>query len=159
MSAQLSLVESSETIRENQVIEEAMQILDRRLFSRGPELTSPDDVANYLKLKLARLEHEVFSVLFLDAKHRVLDFETLFYGSIDGASVYPRQVINRALAHNASAVVLAHNHPSGCSEPSQADRTLTLTLKKSLALVEVRLLDHIIVGAGKPTSLAEYGWF
>lgn len=144
--------------QENQVIEEALLILERRVFSRGPELTSPGVVAEYLKVLLAQEEHEVFGVVFLDAKHRVLAFEILFHGSIDGASVYPRQVVKRALAHNASAVILTHNHPSGCSEPSQADRLLTHRLKETLDLVEVRVLDHFIVGAGRPTSLAEYGW-
>ena len=144
--------------QENQVIKDALLILERRVFSRGPELTSPGVVAEYLKVLLAQEEHEVFGVVFLDAKHRVLAFEVLFHGSIDGASVYPRQVVKRALAHNAGAVILCHNHPSGCTAPSQADRTLTLQLKEALALVEVRVLDHFIVGAGHPTSLAECGW-
>ncbi|MDH1440369.1 DNA repair protein RadC [Pseudomonas sp. GD03721] len=144
--------------QEDQVIEEALLILERRVFSRGPELTSPGVVAEYLKVLLAQEEHEVFGVVFLDTKHRVLAFEVLFHGSIDGASVYPRQVVKRALAHNAGAVILCHNHPSGCTVPSQADRTLTLRLKEALALVEVRVLDHFIVGAGRPTSLAENGW-
>ena len=103
-------------------------------------------------------EHEVFGVIFLDAKHRVLAFEVLFHGSIDGASVYPRQVVKRSLAHNAAAAIFVHNHPSGCTEPSQADRVLTARLKEALALIEVRVLDHFIVGEGRPLSLAEYGW-
>lgn len=164
MNTQLALIGSTplntdaRTTREDQVIEEALLILERRVFSRGPELTSPGLVAEYLQVLLAQEEHEVFGVVFLDTKHRVLTFEVLFHGSIDGASVYPRQVVKRALAHNAAAVILTHNHPSGCTEPSQADRTLTLHLKEALALVEVRVLDHFIVGEGRPTSLAEYGW-
>lgn len=163
MNIQLTLIETphieAERIaQENRVIGEALTILDRRLFTRGPELTAPDAVVDYLKLHLAQQEHEVFAVVFLDAKHRVLQFEELFYGSIDGARVYPRQVVKRALAHNAAAVILAHNHPSGCSEPSQADRVLTARLTEALALVEVRVLDHFIVGAGRPLSFAEYGW-
>ncbi|HFH3285702.1 RadC family protein [Pseudomonas aeruginosa] len=150
--------EDARITEENQVIEEALLILERRVFSRGPELTSPGVVAEYLKVLLAQEEHEVFGVVFLDAKHRVLAFEVLFHGSIDGASVYPRQVVKRALVHNAAAVILTHNHPSGCTDPSQADRALTCRLREALELVEVRVLDHFIVGAGRPTSLAECGW-
>lgn len=163
MGTQLMLIENTDfeadrIAQENRVIDEALLILDRRLFSHGPDLVSPDAVAAYLKLQLAQQEHEVFGVIFLDAKHRVLAFEILFYGSIDGASVYPRQVIKRSLAHNAGAAILVHNHPSGCTEPSQADRLLTARLKESLALVDVRVLDHFIVGEGRPLSLAEHGW-
>lgn len=163
MNTQLTLTETTEVeaariAQENRVIEQALQILDQRIFTRGPELTSPGLVADYLKLQLAQQEHEVFGVVFLDGKHRVLQFEVLFHGSIDGASVYPRQVIKRALAHNAAAVILTHNHPSGCPEPSQTDRTLTARLKEALALVDVRVLDHFIVGEGRSLSLAEYGW-
>ena len=164
MNTQLARIDSTHlntdarTIREDRLIEEALLILERRVFSRGPELTSPGLVAEYLKVLLAQEPHEVFGVVFLDSKHRVLAFEVLFHGSIDGASVYPRQVVKRSLAHNAAAVILTHNHPSGCTEPSQADRTLTLRLKETLALVDVRVLDHFIVGEGRPTSLAECGW-
>lgn len=163
MNTQLTLIETTDfkaarIAQENRVIEKALQILDQRIFTRGPELTSPSLVADYLKLQLAQQDHEVFGVVFLDAKHRVLQFEVLFHGSIDSASVYPRQVVKRALAHNAAAVILTHNHPSGCPQPSQADRTLTARLKETLALVEVRVLDHLIVGEGRPLSLAEYGW-
>jgi DNA repair protein RadC len=163
MHTPLALMESpgldAERIaQENRVIDQALQILDRRLFSRGPELTTPAMVAEYLKLLLVQQEHEVFAVIFLDAKHRVLQCEVLFHGSIDSASVYPRQVVKRALAHNAAAVILTHNHPSGCPEPSQADRLLTARLKDILNLVDVRVLDHFIVGEGRPLSLAEYGW-
>ena len=163
MSTQLTLTETSDfeadrIAQENRVIDEALRILDRRLFTRGPELTSPDAVASFLKLQLAQQEHEVFGVIFLDAKHRVLAFEVLFHGSIDGASVYPRQVVKRALAHNAAALILTHNHPSGVAEPSQADRVLTRRLKEALELVDVRVLDHFIVGDGEPLSMAEYGW-
>ncbi len=97
-------------------------------------------------------------VCFLDTKHRVLAFEVLFYGTIDGASVYPRQVVKRALANNAAALILTHNHPSGVAEPSQADKILTERLKEALALVDVRVLDHFIVGDGEPLSMVENGW-
>lgn len=163
MGTQLLLVEHTDFeadrhVQEDRVIDEALHILDRRLFSRGPDLASPDAVAAYLKLQLAQHEHEVFGVIFLDAKHRVLAFEILFYGGIDGASVYPRQVVKRCMVHNAGAAILVHNHPSGCTEPSQADRLLTARLKETLALVDVRVLDHFIVGKGRSLSLAEYGW-
>ena len=125
---------------------------------RDSALESPQAVRDYLKARLRHEPHEVFGCLFLDSKHRVLAFEVLFQGSIDGASVYPRQVVKRALAHNAAAAILTHNHPSGVAEPSQADRLLTQRLKEALALVEVRVLDHFIVGDGEPLSMAEYGW-
>ena len=115
-------------------------------------------VRDYLKAQLRHEPHEVFGCLFLDTRHRVLAFEALFQGSIDGASVYPRQVVKRALAHNAAALILVHNHPSGVAEPSQADRLLTQRLKEALGLIEVRVLDHFVVGDGEPQSLAELGW-
>jgi DNA repair protein RadC len=163
MNTPLKLIETSDfeadrIVQENQLIDEALHILDRRLFNRGPNLTAPDTVAAYLKLHLAQQEHEVFGVIFLDARHRVLAFEILFHGSIDGASVYPRQVVKRSLTHNAAAAIFVHNHPSGCTAPSQADRVLTARLKEALALIDVCVLDHFIVGEGCPLSLAEYGW-
>ena len=143
---------------EDQLIESALQILDRRLFTRGPTLQSPGEVSQYLKLQLAAMDHEVFGVIYLDSAHRAITFEVLFHGSVNAAVVHPRQVIKRALTHNAAAVIVAHNHPSGCSTPSQADRHLTAQLKKAMALVDVELLDHFIIAAGAPLSLAEYGW-
>lgn len=125
---------------------------------RDSVLESPQAVRDYLKAQLRHQPHEVFGCLFLDSKHRVLAFEVLFHGSIDGASVYPRQVVKRALAHNAAALILTHNHPSGVAEPSHADRVLTQRLQEALALVEVRVLDHFVVGDGEPLSMAEYGW-
>ncbi|WP_282286990.1 RadC family protein [Pseudomonas sp. PS02302] len=125
---------------------------------RDSALESPQQVRDYLKARLRHEPHEIFACLFLDTRHRVLAFEALFHGTIDGASVYPRQVVKRALAHNAAAVILTHNHPSGIAEPSQADRLLTTRLKDALALVDVRVLDHFIVGDGEPLSMAEYGW-
>jgi len=126
---------------------------------RGSALQSPRAVKDYLKAQLRHEPHEVFACLFLDTKHRLLGFEALFRGSIDSASVYPRQVVKRALAHNAAALILCHNHPSGVSEPSQADLHLTQRLKEALALIEVRLLDHFIIGDGEPLSMVEHGWF
>ncbi|WAJ37284.1 DNA repair protein RadC [Pseudomonas sp. GOM7] len=160
---QLRLIEScdraaSKLADEDLTIGQAIQILERRLFSRGPELTSPEAVRNYLRIKLAPMENEVFGAVFLDTKHRTLAFEILFQGGIESANVYPREVVKRALAHNAAAMILTHNHPSGCSTPSEADRVLTQRLKEALALVQVRVLDHLIVGQGAPLSMAELGW-
>jgi DNA repair protein RadC len=120
-------------------------------------LAAPEDAARYLKARLLDLPHEVFCCLFLDTRHRLIRYEELFRGTIDGATVYPREVVKRALAHNASAVILGHNHPSGVSEPSEADRSITLKLAKALALVEIRLLDHVVVSRGGHVSLAERG--
>ena len=121
-------------------------------------LESPVAVRDYLKALLRHEPHEIFGCLFLDSKHRVLGFEALFQGTIDATVVYPRQVVKRALAHNAAAVIFCHNHPSGITEPSQADRTLTQRLIEALDLIEVRVLDHFIVGDGEPLSMVEYGW-
>ncbi len=139
------------------VLETARRHLAERR-RRDAALESPQAVRDYLKAQLRHEPHEVFGCLFLDTRHRVLAFEALFQGSIDGASVYPRQVVKRALAHNAAALILVHNHPSGVAEPSQADRLLTQRLKEALGLIEVRVLDHFVVGEGEPQSLAELGW-
>jgi len=125
---------------------------------QNPMLENPQAVRDYLKAMLRHEPHEVFGCLFLNSKHQVLTFEALFRGSIDSASVYPRQVVKRALAHNAAAVIFCHNHPSGSTEPSQADRVLTERLQEALELIEVRVLDHFIVGDGEPLSMVEYGW-
>lgn len=125
-------------------------------IQRGDALCSPDDTRNYLSAELGSYPHEVFACLFLDNRHRVLTFEKLFYGTIDGASVYPREVVRRAIAHNAAAVIFAHNHPSGVAEPSAADKQITQRLKDALALIEVRVLDHMIVG-DDVVSFAERG--
>ena len=121
-------------------------------------MASPQAVKDYLCLSLGSLEHEVFMVLFMDARNRLLAADQLFRGTLTQTSVYPREVVKRALAHNAAAVILAHNHPSGAPEPSQADRFLTESLKQALALVDVQVLDHIIVAAHRATSFAERGW-
>lgn len=139
------------------VLEMARRHLAEQL-RRDSALESPQAVRDFLKSRLRHEAHEVFACLFLDSRHRALAFEVLFHGSIDGASVYPRQVVKRALAHNAAAMILAHNHPSGIPEPSQADRLLTARLKEALALVDVRVLDHFVVGDGDPLSMAELGW-
>ncbi len=123
----------------------------------GDTLTSPDATRRYLQTRLITRPHEVFACLFLDTRHRVIRYEELFTGTIDGAAVYPREVVRRALDYNAAALILAHNHPSGIAEPSDADIHLTERLKQALGLVDVRILDHMIVGHGEVTSLAERG--
>ena len=120
-------------------------------------LNTPDTVRDYLRLHLAGLRHEVFFALWLDAQNRLIAAEELFRGTLTQASVYPREVVKKALAHNAAAVVLAHNHPSGSVAPSRADEVLTQTLKSALALIDVRVLDHVIVGPGQALSMAEKG--
>jgi DNA repair protein RadC len=127
-------------------------------LERGEALTDPHAAGRYFAQRLRGLPHEVFAALFLDTRHRALAFEELFRGTVDGAEVHPREVVRRALAHNAAAVIVGHNHPSGNGEPSAADRAITLRLKQALGLVEIRLLDHFVVGDGTPVSLAARGW-
>ena len=123
----------------------------------GPSLASPRATRDFLSANLRDLEHEVFCCLFLDKRHRLIEFEKLFRGTIDGASVHPREIVKLALRRNCAAVIIAHNHPSGVAEPSQADELITHRVKDALALVDIRLLDHIIVGDGACVSLAERG--
>ncbi|KLV07437.1 hypothetical protein ABT56_05060 [Photobacterium aquae] len=127
-------------------------------LKQGDALTSPDHTRRYLSHILRDRQREAFYVLFLDNQHRVLSGEVLFEGTIDAASVYPREVVKRSLELNAAALILAHNHPSGVAEPSQADRRLTRRLCDALALVDIRILDHFVVGDGEITSFAERGW-
>ena len=143
---------------------EALRVLPelaRRYFDEslpcGEAIRSPSDTEAFLKARLDHLPHEVFCCLFLDNRHRVLRFEELFRGTIDGTSVYPREVVKEALAVNAAAVILAHNHPRGVAEHIQADERITRRLKSALELVDIRLLDHLIIGAGRATSLASRG--
>lgn len=138
------------------VLEMSRRALQEEI-QRGDVLSSPRAVRDYLKLLLAGRGQEVFMVLFLDTQHRVIAFEELFHGTLSQTSVYPREVVKRALAHNAAAVILAHNHPSGVTEPSQADQLLTSALKQALALVDVTVLDHFVVAAGQTLSFAERG--
>ncbi len=143
---------------------EALRVLPelaRRYYSEslpaGETIRSPADTEGYLQARMRHLDHELFCCLFLDNRHRVLRFDELFRGTIDGTSVYPREVVKEALAINAAAVILAHNHPSGVAEPSQADERITRRLKSALELVDIRLLDHLIIGDGGATSLASRG--
>lgn len=138
------------------VLELARRVLAERLRER-PLFETPQAVRHYLQLQLGGLAHEVFAVLFLDSQHRLIAFEELFRGTLSQTSVYPREVVVRALGLNAAGVVLAHNHPSGLAKPSRADEALTQTLKSALALVDIRVLDHFVVTAGEATSMAELG--
>jgi len=139
------------------VIERALAILGARLLVPGEALENPAAVGAYLVLHLAEEEHETFTVLFLDNRHRVIACEDLFHGTIDGCSVHPREVVKRALRLNAAAVILSHNHPSGVPEPSAADIALTKRLQEALKLVDIRVLDHVVVGGLETVSFAERG--
>jgi len=139
-----------------QILEAARQAIERKM-QRGTSFTSPAAVKEYLRAKLAGLEHEVFAVLFMDTQHRLIEYAEMFRGTIDGASVYPRELVKEALRLNAAAVIVSHNHPSGNPEPSGADRALTQRLKEALGLVDVRMLDHVIVAGTDTTSFAERG--
>jgi DNA repair protein RadC len=138
------------------VLEMSRRALKEEL-QRGDALNSPRAVRDYLQLLLGGRHQEVFLVLFLDTQHRVIASEELFHGTLSQTSVYPREVVKRALAHNAAAVILAHNHPSGVAEPSQSDQLLTDALKQALSLVDVRVLDHFVVAVGQTLSFAEKG--
>ncbi len=129
----------------------------QELMLTGPALLNPQATRDFLRLKLRDLPHEVFCCLYLDNRHRVLAFEELFRGTVDGANVHPREVVKRALAHNAAALILAHNHPSGIAEPSQADQLITRRLKDALGLLDIRVLDHLVVGDTHCASFAELG--
>jgi len=126
-------------------------------LQRGAALQDPDSAGQLFRQRLRDQPHEVFACMFLDARHRMIAFEELFRGSISGAEVHPREVVRRCLTHNAAAVIFGHNHPSGMTEPSASDRSITLRLRDALTLIDVRVLDHFIVGDGPPVSLAARG--
>ncbi|KLN64484.1 RadC family protein [Vibrio sp. VPAP30] len=138
-----------------QILEKAAEIL-ADTYLRGDTYANPDKVKEYLRFKLGGLERETFAVMLLDNQNRLIDYVELFYGTIDAASIYPREVVKLTLKENAAAVILAHNHPSGIAEPSQADKHITERLKQALALVDIRILDHIIIGEDS-VSFAERG--
>ena len=144
-------------VTEADILQMAQQLAMSHL-SKGRTLTDPKQVFSHLQTLLQYHEYEVFALLLLDTKHRVVSFQELFRGTLDGACVYPREVVKIALEHNAAAVILVHNHPSDDPEPSQADRSLTSTLREALNLIGVRTLDHIVVGSGGCVSLAELGY-
>lgn len=140
-----------------QVLAAAQQIVDARMI-RGTSFKDPSVACEFFRNKLGHLEREVFAAVMLDTRHRLIEFVELFRGTIDGAEVHPREVVRAALRFNAAAVLVAHNHPSGDVEPSAADRAVTGRLKQALALVDVRLLDHVIVGGRQAQSMAAKGW-
>lgn len=130
----------------------------KETMQRGEFLKNPQSTQDYLSVRLRDLPYEVFACLFLDNQHRVIEFEILFQGTINGSSVHPREVVRKTLKHNAAALILAHNHPSGIAEPSAADRHITKQLSEALALIDVRVLDHIVVGDGECVAFSERGW-
>jgi DNA repair protein RadC len=140
---------------------QAMLEISRRQLSEnlraGPSLSTPRATQDFLFSRIRDLEHEVFCCLYLDNRHRLIHFAELFRGTIDGASVHPREIVKQALQHNSAAVIVAHNHPSGIAEPSRADELITIKIKEALNLVDIRLLDHIVVGDGVAVSMAERG--
>ncbi len=137
----------SNNTADNAIIESALEILANRIKQPDHYITSPNDTRAFLKLKLAEREHEVFAVMFLDTRHGVIEYKEMFRGTVDGATVHIREVVKEALSLNAAAVIFTHNHPSGVAEPSEADKMITKRLKNALALVDVRVLDHLIIGA------------
>ncbi len=143
-------------MNQDRLIQRALKVLDGRIRTE-PALNSPSAVRDYLRLKLASLEHEVFVVIFLDAQNRVIEVNEMFRGTLTQTSVFPREIVKAALKCNAGAMICAHNHPSGVAEPSHADETLTSALKQALALVDVRVLDHFVVAGAGVLSFAERG--
>lgn len=144
------------SLSEEQIIKAAKALLKRK-FNKGQTYTSPDSIKLYLMTEYANYEHEVFVCMFLDNQHHILSCEELFQGTIDSASIYPREVVKRALQLNAAAVIFVHNHPSGIPEPSQADKLITDKLKNALGLLDIRVLDHFIIGGAEQYSFAEHG--
>lgn len=145
-------------VNDNTIIQVALDILEKRISynTESPVLTSPQASKDYCKLKLAEKESEVFAVIFLDTQHKVIAYEELFQGTINGASVHPREVVRKTLKHNAAALILVHNHPSGIAEPSSADKAITIRLQDALGLIDVKTLDHLVVGS-EVVSFAERG--
>ncbi len=142
-------------------LQAVMEMAKRCLFEDiqdATRLTTPRSSADYLQAQLQHCDEEVFAILYLNNQHQPIHFEKLFYGTIDAASVYPRVVVKKTLEQNAAAVIIAHNHPSGIAEPSEADRNITQRLQKALSLVDIRLLDHFVIGSGEVTSFAERGF-
>lgn len=158
MKQQLPLFASELSASAQRTIQEALALLERQLREPGAAFTSSNAVRDLLRLQLIPMDREVFTVLWLDNQHRLIADDMLFLGTINSISVHPREVVKAGLKHNAAAAVLAHNHPSGHSEPSDADRRITERLKQALDLVDIRLLDHLVVGGMDIVSFAEQGW-
>ena len=158
MEQQLPLFARELAPTEQQTVRTALTLLERQLREPGASFTSSHAVRDWLRLQLATLEREEFTALFLDNQHRLIAHDTLFTGTINHTQVHPREVVKAALKHNAAAILVAHSHPSGLAEPSDADRRITERLKKALDLVDIRLLDHLVVGGMEIVSFAELGW-
>ena len=158
MTPQLPRFAATLPISAQHTIREALTLLEQQLREPGAAFTSTTAVRDWLRLQLATLEREEFVVLFLDNQHRLLAHDTLFTGTINHTQVHPREVVKAALRHNSAALIVAHSHPSGLAEPSQADRQITERLKQTLELVDIRLLDHLVVGGMDVVSFAERGW-
>ncbi|MGX5022242.1 RadC family protein [Enterobacter sp. UPMP2060] len=158
MEQQLPLFACELAPTEQQTVRTALTLLERQLREPGASFTSSHAVRDWLRLQLATLEREEFTALFLDNQHRLIAHDTLFTGTINHTQVHPREVVKAALKHNAAAILVAHSHPSGLAEPSDADRRITERLKQALDLVDIRLLDHLVVGGMDIVSFAERGW-
>lgn len=158
MEQQLPLFARELAPTEQQTVRMALTLLERQLREPGASFTSSHAVRDWLRLQLATLEREEFTALFLDNQHRLIAHDTLFTGTINHTQVHPREVVKTALKHNAAAILVAHCHPSGLAEPSDADRRITERLKQALDLVDIRLLDHLVVGGMDIVSFAERGW-
>jgi len=158
MEQQLPLFATPLPPSEQQTIREALTLLARQLREPGMSFTSSHDVRDWLRLQLASLEREEFTAIFLDNQHRLISHETLFTGTINHTQVHPREVVKAGLKHNCAAVIVAHCHPSGLAEPSNADRQITTRIQQALELVDIRLLDHLVVGGMDVVSFAERGW-
>ncbi len=145
------------TISDDDIIAKALGILESRITATAYNITSPEDTKSYLKIKMGEYEQEVFSVIFLNTLNYIIECDEMFYGTVNTASVYPREIIKKALKLNASAIIIAHNHPSGNPEPSDADERITIRIKEACELMDITLLDHIIIGNPGLVSLAERG--
>lgn len=141
----------------DEIVEAARAVVGQRM-RRGTSFTDPKKAKEFFRDKLSGLQREVFAAAFLDSRHRLIEYAELFQGTIDGAEVHPREVVRHAIRTNCAAIIIGHNHPSGSVEPSAADRAVTAQLKQVLSLVDVRLLDHVVVGGHQTTALAERGW-
>lgn len=158
MEQQLPLFARELAPADQQTVREALTLLERQLREPGASFTSSHAVRDWLRLQLASLEREEFSLLFLDNQHRLIAYETLFTGTLSHTQVHPREVVKAGLKHNAAAIIVAHCHPSGLAEPSNADRQVTTRIQQALGLVDIRLLDHLVVGGMEIVSFSERGW-
>ncbi|ENL0803480.1 DNA repair protein RadC [Salmonella enterica] len=158
MEKQLPLFAATLPLSAQQTIREALILLERQLREPGASFTSSSSVRDWLRLQLASLEREEFVAIFLDNQHRLITHETLFTGTINHTQVHPREVVKAGLKHNCAAVIVAHCHPSGLAEPSNTDRQVTTRIQQALGLVDIRLLDHLVVGGMEIVSFAEKGW-